>query len=121
MIEVNEHGDHGVLALKISGTLTEEELDDLVPSLKEYIAESEDPHLLMTMENFEGWADAAALWKDLQLDAEYMGYFDRIAVVGEKKWQEWGTRLLDPITKEELQFFPIGQTEQAWQWVEENH
>lgn len=31
MIEVNGHPERGVLALKVSGTLTEEELDELPP------------------------------------------------------------------------------------------
>lgn len=120
MIEVNEHANQGVLALKVTGTLTEEDLDDLVPTLKTHIS-SEDPHLLMIMEDFHGWEDAAAVWKDLQLDAEYIGYFDRIAVVGNKKWQEWGTRLMNPITKEELKFFSIDQAEKAWEWVKQDH
>ncbi len=118
MIEVNEHADSDILALQVSGTLTEEELDDLIPTLKEYVSSSSHPHLLMIMEDFNGWADAAAVWKDLQLDAEYLGYFDRIAVVGEKKWQEWGTRLVNPITKEELRFFPLSDAEKAWNWIQ---
>jgi len=121
MIEVNENTNRGVLALKASGKLTEQDLDELVPLLKRHIAESDDPHLLMIMEDFKGWKDAAAFWKDLQLDAEYIGYFDRIAIVGEKKWQEWGTRLMDPVIKEEMKFFPIDKVEDAWDWIEEDH
>lgn len=121
MIEVNEDSGNGVLALKISGKLTKQDLDDLVPSLEKHISSSKDPHLMMIMEDFKGWENAAAFWKDLQLDAKYIGRFDRIAIVGDKKWQEWSTRLVNPITKEELKFFPLEQARNAWDWVEENH
>lgn len=116
MIEVNASRDN-VLSIYVSNKLTKGDLDDLVSMLKQKVAESDHPHLLMIMENFNGWADAAAVWKDLQLDAEYMGYFDRIAIVGEKKWQQWGTQLVNPITKEEIQFFPIPKAEKAWGWI----
>ncbi|MDZ7691777.1 MAG: STAS/SEC14 domain-containing protein [Balneolaceae bacterium] len=121
MIEINEHSEHGILALKVSGTLTEDELEELVPSLEEHISESTHPHLLMIMDDFDGWENAAAAWKDLQLDAKYIGYFDRIAIIGEKKWQKWGTRLVDPLTSEELKFFPIEQADNAWEWISKEH
>lgn len=121
MIEVKEHAAHGVLALRVSGTLSEEELDDVVPSLKQHISSSDDPDLLMIMEDFNGWEDAAAVWKDLRLDAEYIGYFDRIGIVGEKKWQKWGTQLLNPLTRQEMKFFPVDQAEDAWKWIRQNH
>lgn len=113
MIEVNTKTDKD-----IPGKLTKGDLDDLVPVLKKHISASKDPHLIMILEDFKGWEDTAAFWKDLQLDVEYIGHFDRIAVVGDQKWEEWGTRLVDPITKEELKFFPIDQAEDAWNWAE---
>ena len=121
MIEVNAHTDDDILAIKASGKLSKEDLDDLEPALNKFATASDDPHLIMILEDFGGWQDTAAFWKDLQLDAEYIGYFDRIAVVGDKQWQEWGTKLVDPITKEEMHFFPIDKAEDAWEWLKQNH
>ena len=117
MIEVNTSRDN-ILPIYVTNKLTKGDLDDLVPLLKQEIAKSDHPHLLMIMEDFKGWEDTAAFWKDLKLDNEYIGFFDRIAVVGDKKWQEWGTRLVNPITKEELQFFPLSNAEIAWNWIQ---
>ena len=121
MIEVNAHTNDDILAIKASGKLSKEDLDDLEPALNKFATASDDPHLIMILEDFGGWQDTAAFWKDLQLDAEYIGYFDRIAVVGDKKWQKWGTRLVDPITKEELKFFSIENADSAWEWLNESH
>jgi hypothetical protein len=41
--------------------------------------------------------------------------------VGDKQWQEWETKLVDPITKEELMFFPIDQSKEAWNWLRSDH
>lgn len=121
MIEINAKADQAILSMKASGKLTRQDLEEVEPKLQNFTSLVDDPHLIMILEDFEGWEDAAAFWKDLQLDSEYIGYFDRIAVVGEQKWQEWGTRLLNPITKEELQFFPLEQADKAWEWAQENH
>lgn len=121
MIEVNAETDHNILTIKASGKLSKEDLDDLESALKKFTTVSDDPHLIMVLEDFSGWEDTATFWKDLQLDTEYIGHFDRIAVVGDKKWQEWGTRLVDPITKEKLTFFPIDQANKAWDWLRNEH
>lgn len=122
MIEINENPGKQVLAFRVSGKLTQKELDELVPSLEKHSASSDDPHLLMIMENFEGWEDASAFLKDLRLDAKYINLFDRIAIVGDKKWHKWGTQLVNPVKKGKLKFFSIDQAEDAWNWTEDkNH
>ncbi|HCD52065.1 MAG: STAS/SEC14 domain-containing protein [Gracilimonas sp.] len=114
MIEVSELSDSSVLVLNISGKLTKQDLDELIPMLKNHISQSDDPHLYISMQGFKGWESVAAAWKDLNLDADYIGYFDRIAIVGEKKWQEWGTQLVDAISKEELKYFYTEEADKGW-------
>ena len=120
MIEVNAHTNSNILAIKASGKLSKEDFKDLEPTLKEFTTVSKDPHLIIILEYFKGWQDTAAFWKDLQLDIEYIKYFDRIAVIGDRKWQEWGTKLIDLITKVKMQFFSIDQAENAWKWAKKN-
>lgn len=121
MIEVNAHSDHDILSIKATGKLSKEDLDKIEPALKNFIIVTDHPHLIMILEDFVGWEEPAAFWKDLQLDSEYIGYFDRIAVVGEKKWQEWGTRLVNPIIKEEITYFPLNKADEAWDWLRSEH
>lgn len=121
MIEVSELSDSSVLVLNISGKLTMQDLDELIPMLKNHISQSDDPHLYISMQGFKGWESVAAAWKDLNLDADYIGYFDRIAIVGEKKWQEWGTQLVDAISKEELKYFYTEEADKGWKWINNTH
>ena len=119
MVEVNDD-ENEVLVLKISGTLTAQELDELVPLFDSYVTRSHNPCLLMILDNFNYWQDAAAIWEELKLDIKYIGYFSRIAIVSKKKWLKWGSRLLNPITKTELKFFPHACNEVAKKWIESN-
>ena len=44
--------------------------------------------VLMVMRDFHGW-DAPALWEDIKWDAKHFNQVERVAMVGDKKWQEW--------------------------------
>ena len=117
MIRIQEQPNDNVLTLKVTDILTEKDLDELVPKLKNHVESSDHPHLFMIMEDFDGYESATAFWKDLKLDSEYIGYFYRIALVGDKKWQKWGTQIVNPLTKEELRFFPMKEKEEANSWI----
>lgn len=117
MINIETHTENGIIAIKASETLSKKDFDKLTPALKEFTATSQDCHLLMILERFKGWEDVSAFWEDLKLDAEFIGEFDRIAIVGEKKWQKWGTNLLDSLTNTELKFFDIKNADDAWLWL----
>lgn len=117
MISIQKQSDDNVLTVKITDTLTREDLDNLVPHLKDQVNTSDHPHLLMIMEDFDGYESATAFWKDLKLDAEYIGHFDRISLVGDEKWQEWATQVINPLTKEELRFFSLDKKEEAKNWI----
>lgn len=117
MITIETHTENSIIAVKASDTLSKKDFDKLAPTLKEFTGSNRDSHLLMTLERFKGWDDVSSFWKDLKLDAEFIGEFDRIAIVGEKKWQKWGTNLLDSLTKNELKFFEIKNADGAWLWL----
>ena len=38
------------------------------------------------MTGFQGW-DAGAAWEDLKFDLKHFGDIERLAMVGDKKWQ----------------------------------
>ncbi len=117
MITIETHTDESIIAIKASETLSKKDFNKLAPALKDFIKLNQHPHLLMVLERFRGWDDKASFWEDLKLDAEFIGEFDRIAIVGETKWQKWGTNLLDSLTNNELRFFDIKNADGAWLWL----
>lgn len=118
MIDIETHDEENIIALKVSGTLNKQDFDALAPRLRNFTKSNQNSCLLMVLEQFKGWNDMASFWEDLKLDAEFIGKFDRIAIVGESKWQKWGTNLLKALTNEEMKFFDIKDADGACFWLQ---
>lgn len=117
MIEVKEATNESILVMRVTGRLTKDDLERLVAPLQEHVEHSDNPRLLMIMENFKGWENVAAFWKDLKLDTTYIGYFEKIAVIGEEKWEQWLIDLTNSLTKSEMKFFETDEADNAWSWI----
>ncbi|MCC6821321.1 MAG: STAS/SEC14 domain-containing protein, partial [Verrucomicrobia subdivision 3 bacterium] len=44
---------------------------------------------------------------------------ERVALVGERKWEEWMAKVCKPFTLAKLRYFDIADIESAWQWLSE--
>ena len=72
--------------------------------------------LLLDMEEFEG--EKIKAWgADLKFGHEYRKKIAKMAIVGDKKWQEWMTALVDPFYAREAEFFPTDERAAAWEWL----
>ncbi|MFY0696739.1 MAG: STAS/SEC14 domain-containing protein [Balneola sp.] len=118
MIDIETHDEENIIALKVSGTLNKQDFEALAPRLRDFTESNQNPNLLMVLERFKGWDDVSSFWEDLKLDAEFIGKFQRIAIVGESKWQKWGTNFLNALTNEEMNFFDIKDADRAWFWLQ---
>lgn len=69
-----------VVEFHVSGTLTGNEYDRLVPELERLISERGPLRIYIELRDFHGWTPAG-LWKDLRFDAKHQDDMERIAVV----------------------------------------
>ena len=44
---------------------------------------------------------------------------DRIALVGDKRWEEWMAKVCKPFTTAQLRYFDSAQIDAAWAWLKE--
>ena len=114
MIEIRAKPD--VVEFHVSGTLTGDDYDRLVPELERLAAERGPLRMYIELRDFQGWTPAG-LWKDLRFDATHQDDMERIAVVGENRWEEWATKLSQPFLKADMRFFPPEEAEAARRWV----
>ena len=114
MIEIREQPDF--VEFEVSGTLTGDDYDRLVPELERLAAERGPLQMYIELHDFDGWMPAGLL-KDLRFDAKHQGDMERIAVVGETRWEEWATRLSQPFLKADMRFFSLGEAEAARRWA----
>jgi SpoIIAA-like len=115
MHEITE--DEGnVVTVKVSGTLTSKDYDDLIPAWKKVIAKHGSMRMLFVMHDFHGW-DAKAAWEDFSFDRAYSDKVERVAMVGEKSWQKWMTKIGSVFVKAQVQYFDSNDLAQAERWV----
>ncbi|MCK4846227.1 MAG: STAS/SEC14 domain-containing protein, partial [Deltaproteobacteria bacterium] len=50
---------------------------------------------------------------------KHHGDLERMALVGEKKWEKWMASFTKPFTKAEVRYFDASEVDQAWEWLRE--
>jgi hypothetical protein len=118
MIEFMPESTGGVLGVRASGLLTASDYYDVfVPRLEREIAAHGKLRILFYMdEAFRGW-DAGAAWANTKLDFAHARDFDKIAMIGAPRWEEFCIGLASHLMKGEMRTFPPEQIAQAWEWV----
>ena len=76
-----------ILSLKISGKLNESELRAVQTRAATLIREHGAVRILVLAEGFEGW-ESKGDWGDLWFQLEHDQHIAKLAMVGEKKWEE---------------------------------
>ena len=105
-----------ILDIQLTGKLTKEDYLQFVPQIEEMIREHGRIRLLLEMRDFRGW-DAGALWEDLKFDLRHFNDIERLAMVGEKKWEKGMAVFCRPFTTAEIRYFDRSEAEQAHQWL----
>ena len=106
-----------VMAFELSGKLHDDDYKSFVPLVDAAIAAQGKIRMLVHFHDFHGW-DMHALWDDTKFAATHCTTIERIAIVGEKKWEEWMAKVCKPFTMATVKYFDAGEMESAWSWVE---
>ena len=121
MIEILPESTEICIGFQISGKVTTEDYEILLPKLDETIAASGKINLLVLMGDFEGWGGLDAAKADFELSTQQYRQVEKAAFISDKKWQQWMIKLMDPFTRRtDEKFFEPDQLEAAWQWVKED-
>ena len=110
--------ENGLLWIRAGGRLEDEDYNRFVPQF-ERIAEREAGTVPMVIElapDFSSW-DLGGLWRDLKFDVRHKDCFGRIAIIGDSKWEEWGTEMSSSLFRAEMKFFQPSQRSHAESWV----
>jgi hypothetical protein len=118
MIEQLPHRSDKVLGFKLSGKLHDEDYKKFVPLVDEAIAQQGKVRLLAHFHDFHGW-DAHAVWDDIKFSATHCTTIERIALVGERKWEQYMAKVCAPFTMAKIRYFPAADIEAAWAWLDE--
>ena len=117
MFEILPESSGPNIGFKISGTVTAEDYDALIPRLDEAIVVHGKINLLVVVEDFDfkGWETAKA---DFKFGTHQYRQVEKAAFVCDKKWMERLIKLMDPFTRRtDEKIFELDQLEEAWAWV----
>jgi len=117
-IELHQEVDGRVLNVRASGKLAKEDYERFVPEFEKLIGQHGKIRVLFQMDDFHGW-NATALWEDIKLDYKHFSDIERIAMVGDKAWQEGMSFFCKPFTTAEIRYFGHHEIDRAREWVSE--
>ena len=116
MIEKLPMTTGNILAFKMTGKLHDEDYQHFVPIVEAAIQAHGKVRLMAQFEDFHGW-DLHALWDDTKFAIKHCADVERIALVGDKKWEEWMARICAPFTMAKLRYFDANVTGSALNWL----
>lgn len=106
-----------LIALRVTGTLTTEETDQFKSIVREVIEQFGDVRMYFEMLEFEGWQLDSFL-DNAFFDIAYASRYNKVAMVGEKSWQSWITKLVDVVKRGEVRYFDVHERLEAAEWVQ---
>jgi len=117
-IHLTEEDGGKLLAVHVSGKLAKEDYEHFVPEFDRLVQQHGKLLLLFDMTGFHGW-DAGAMWEDIKFGAKHFADIERIAMIGETKWQHGMAVFCKPFTKAMVRYFDHADAADARKWLAE--
>ena len=104
-----------VVNYQMIGRIAKDDYQALV--IEDLVEQSSSVGLLLDMEQFEG---EETTWSaELRSGKAFRQKTEKLAVVGDKRWEKWLETLIDPFHAAEASFYKADEMEQAWAWLQE--
>jgi len=115
-IGINRVEDTFFIKLKINGTLTHEDYKMMLPMIENAIKDVEQPNIKVLVDaiDFDGW-EMKALWDDLKFSLGHIELYNKIAFVGNKKWEEYAIKISNWFMIGDIEYFE--NIDDAINWI----
>ncbi|MCB0196344.1 MAG: STAS/SEC14 domain-containing protein [Anaerolineae bacterium] len=116
MIEKLDQSSEDVLGFKASGDISKADYETMIPAVEAALQTYETVHMLLDLTEFKG--EKAEAWgADLKFGRDYHKKISKMAIVGDKKWEEWLTKVAGPFYAVEAKFYHSAEIDSAWAWL----
>ena len=115
-IGIERIGNDFFLSFKATGKLTHEDYEKINPMIDSALEGVKDPKVKVYIDGseLEGW-EPRAIWDDLKLGLKHGNEFDKVAIYGNKKWQEYAAKIATWFIAGEAKFFE--DADEALNWL----
>jgi hypothetical protein len=117
-IQLNAEDGWKVLVVRVSSKLEQADYEHLVPVFERLVQNHGKLRVLFDMVDFHGW-EAGALWEDIKFDFKHFDHIERLALVGERKWQHGMASFCKAFTTATIQYFDHADAAAARNWLDE--
>ena len=115
-IQLNEEDGGKLLNVNVSGKLISADYEHFVPEFERLVGQHGKLRVLFDMTDFHGW-EVSALWEDTKFAIHHFADIERLAMVGEKKWQKGMATFCKPFTKAKVRYFDHADAAEAKRWL----
>lgn len=106
-----------VLAIKITGEITENEHHQLDRLIQEAVAHWVNIRVFIVVKHYASFGSAEALYEDLRMVKKHSDHIERLAVVGDRLWKRTWVGLFGIFSGIETEYFEIDQIDAAYRWI----
>jgi hypothetical protein len=117
-IQFNEENGGKILVVHAPGTLVKADYGPFVSEFERLLRRRGKLHVLFDMTGLQGW-DAGAAWEEFKFDMEHFADIERLAMVGDKKWERGMAAFFKPLTKATTRYFDRDDAVAARLWLRE--
>lgn len=116
-VQLHEEAGSKIVAVNLSGKLTAQDYEQFGGTIDRLIKQHGKIRVLCTMHDFHGWT-AGALWQDIKFDLTHFTHIEKLALVGETKWEHGMATFCKPFTTAKVRYFDHTKADEARAWVE---
>jgi len=104
------------IEVSMIGKLKHEDYQIFVPMIDKALKGTKglEVDLLVDMRGFKGW-ELLAAWDDMKFGVKHRNTFDKMAIIGNKKWEEQSVAMMSHLMKGKSKFFK--EREKALSWL----
>jgi hypothetical protein len=116
-VSLREEVGGKIVAVDLGGKLTAADYEHFGGEIDRLIQQHGKLRMLVTMHDFHGWT-AGALWEDIKFDFKHFGHLEKLALVGETKWEHGMAVFCKPFTTAKIRYFDHAKADEAKAWLE---
>ena len=104
------------IEITMLGKLTHKDYQLFVPLVDNALKKAKglEADLLVDMKRLKGWEFLAA-WDDFKFGVKHRNAFDKVAIIGSKKWEEQSVAMMSHFMKGKVKFFK--ERDKALSWL----
>jgi hypothetical protein len=117
-VELHAEPGTNILTITLSGKLTTADYASFVPEVERLIEEHGKIRMVWRLKDFHGWT-MGAMWEDIKFDWRHFADIQRLALIGDKRWNAGMATFCKPFTRATIRHFDVADAAKATEWIHE--